>query len=292
MSVRSVPVHKFYLRAAVVAGVVAIVASVSAKASQQSASSGQATLDNAFHAMYDLNFRLATDEVKRFEQARPADPLGPVAAGAAVLFEIFEQHQVLQAEFFTSDDQYAKRKPISPDPQSFDEFTQALNRAEQLGTRALKNNPADRNALFSMTLVYGLRADYAALIERRDFVALRLSGRANEFARRLLALSPDYYDAYVATGIQKYLVGLRSAPVRWILRLGGVKGDVDEGMQELALAADKGHYLAPFARILLAIGYLRKDQRPDALHLLAQLRDEYPHNPLFAEEVARLRDLH
>jgi hypothetical protein len=205
---------------------------------------------------------------------------------------MFEKHQVLQAEFFTSDDGYEKRKPIAPEPQSVSEFVTALNHAEQLGSDALTRAPNDRNALFSMTLVYGLRADYAALIERRDLAALRLSGRANEYARKLLALSPDYYDAYVATGIQKYLVGIRSAPVRWVLRLGGITGDVDAGMRELGLAAEKGHYLAPFARILLAIGYLRKDRRSDALHLLAQLGDEYPHNPLFAEELARLRDPH
>ncbi len=238
--------------------------------------------------MYDLNFTFAKEQVKLFEDAHPVDPLGPVAAGAAVLFDMFQKDRVLQAEFFTSDDQYSKRRPITPNPQAVAEFVSALNRAEQLGNDALNRDPEDRNALFSMTLVHGLRADYAALIERRDLAALRLSGHANEYARRLLALSPNYYDAYVATGIEKYLVGLRSTPVRWALRLGGVKGDVDEGMQELALAANKGHYLAPFARILLAIAYLRKDQRSDAQRLLAQLRDEYPHNPLFVEELARL----
>lgn len=250
------------------------------------------TLDAAFHAMYDLNFLAAKEDVKNFETARPADPLGPVAESAAVLFEMFEKHQVLQAEFFTSDEHYSKRKPVAPQPQALQEFTTALIRAEQLGNEALKRDANDRNALFSMTLVYGLRADYAALIERRDLAALRLSGRANEYARRLLTLSPDYYDAYVATGIQKYLVGLRSAPVRWVLRLGGVSGDVDAGMRELSVAAEKGHYLAPFARILLAIAYLRKERRSDAMLLLSQLRDDYPHNPLFAEEMARLRDPH
>jgi hypothetical protein len=286
----SVPVRRTSMKAALVTGLVVFCTSLSAHASQQDGSPPP-SVDAAFDAMYDLNFPMARQEVKRFEVARPSDPLGPVAAAAAELFDMFEKHQVLQAEFFTSDDRYAKRKPISPDPRSLQDFVTALNRAEELGGDALKRDPADRNALFSMTLVYGLRADYAALIERRDLAALRLSGRATEFAHKLLALSPDYYDAYVATGIQKYLVGVRSAPVRWVLRLGGVTGDVDAGMRELALAADKGHYLAPFARILLAVGYLRKNQRSDAMHLLAQLRDQYPHNPLFAEEVARLRDV-
>jgi tetratricopeptide (TPR) repeat protein len=260
------------------------------KAEQTPHAPAPATLDSAFAAMYDLNFAQANDEIARYEAAHPNDALGPVAEAASLLFSMFEKHRILQAEFFTSDNQYERRKPVTPDGAQVQRFEAALERAEALATRILARDAGNRNALFSMALVHGLRADYAALIERRDFAALRYSGRATEWANKLLALSPDYYDAYVATGIQKYLVGQRSAPVRWVLRIGGVKGDVDGGMRELALAADKGHYLAPFARILLAIAHLRKGERSQAVTLLAQLREQYPHNPLFAEEVARLRD--
>jgi hypothetical protein len=130
-------------------------------------------------------------------------------------------------------------------------------------------------------LVYGLRADYAALVERQDFAALRFSNKGNEWARKLLAVSPQFYDAYVATGIQKYLVGLKPAPVRWMLRLGGIKGNRDEGLEELELAA-------PFARILLAIAYLRKQEQQKSVEILAGLSRQFPHNLLFSEELARL----
>jgi hypothetical protein len=105
----------------------------------------------------------------------------------------------------------------------------------------------------------------------------------------LLSTSPQFYDAYVATGIQKYLVGLRPAPVRWMLRLGGIKGDREEGLHDLELGAERGHYLAPFARIVLAVARLRQHNHEDAVQLLVGLRRQFPHNPLFAEEIARLR---
>ena len=79
-----------------------------------------------------------------------------------------------------------------------------------------------------------------------------------------------------------------AAPVRWILRLGGVSGDKQAGISELQLTADKGHYLAPFARILLAIAYVRDKDKPRARQLLASLREEFPENPLFGREIARL----
>jgi hypothetical protein len=248
-----------------------------------------AMLDRAFHAMYDLDFRAADLELSQFSAGRPDDPLGPAAQAASVLFSIFERHKILQSEFFSSDDHYAKRATVIPQTSVQQQFRQLLERAEQLATRSLAHDPADQNALFSLTLVYGLRADYAALIEHRDLAALHLSDIGNGWARKLLVTSPQAYDAYVAIGIHEYLVGLRPAPVRWMLRLGGIKGDREEGLHDLELGAEKGHYLAPLARILLAIAHLRQHQQEEAIQLLAGLRQQFPHNPLFAEEVARLR---
>jgi len=253
----------------------------------EAAPGGIVALDRAFSAMYNLEFTKADSELAQFIEQHPEDPLGPVARAASVLFSIFDQHRVLQTEFFTSDDHFNKRQRIVPDAVARQRFDTALHRAQQLATQSLARNASDESALFALTLVYGLRADYASVLDHQDLAALRFSKKGNEWARKLLATSPQFYDAYVATGIQKYLVGLKPAPVRWMLRMGGIKGDRDEGLRELELAAAKGHYLAPFARILLAIAYLRKHDQTAAIELLANLRKQFPKNPLFAEELAR-----
>jgi hypothetical protein len=255
------------------------------------AAGDRAALDRAFCAMYDLEFTKADSEITQFTEQHPEDPLGPVVQAASTLFFIFEQNKILQTEFFTPDDRYTKRQRIMPDASTRQHFDSKLRRAEQLSTECLARNASDENALLALTLVYGLRADYAAMLEHQDLAALRFSNKGNEWARKLLAISPESYDAYVATGIQKYLVGLKPAPVRWMLRFKGIKGDRDEGLRELELAAAKGHYLAPFARILLAIAYLRKDEQEAAMELLTGLRQEFPNNPLFAEELARVRQM-
>jgi len=95
----------------------------------------------------------------------------------------------------------------------------------------------------------------------------------------------------VATGFSKYIVGTMAAPVRWLVRLRGVSGDKKAGISELRLTAQRGRYLAPFARILLAIAYVREKDQPRAREMLASLRDEFPKNPLFAREIARLDNL-
>ncbi|HXZ80860.1 MAG TPA: hypothetical protein VEG30_13090 [Terriglobales bacterium] len=250
---------------------------------------GSSALDRAFHAMYDLNFQVADNELANYTTEHPNDPLGPAAQAASTLFSIFDQHKVLQSEFFASDDRYTQRPAILPDPAAVQRFESALDRAEELSKHALSQNSTDENALFTMALVYGLRADYAALVERHDLAALRFADKGSEWARKLLAISPDFCDAYVATGIEKYLVGVRPAPVRWMLRVGGIKGDQKAGLRELELAARRGRYLAPFARILLAIADLRRSKYKEAIELLGDLRQQFPHNPLFADEVARLK---
>jgi hypothetical protein len=258
--------------------------------SSENQQSPAATLDEAFCAMYDLDFRSADSDLARYVTAHPEDPLGTAAQAASVLFSIFAEHKILQSELFVSDDRYKNLSPVRPDGPSVHRFESALTQAEKLALEGLARNRSNKAALFSLALVYGLRADYAALIEHRDLAALRFSSKANEWAGKLLAISPNSYDALVATGIQKYLVGLRPAPVRWMLRVGGIKGDRDEGIRELELASTQGHYLAPFARILLAVAHLRKLERKEAFDILSGLRRQFPNNPLFAEEMARIAE--
>jgi hypothetical protein len=84
-------------------------------------------------------------------------------------------------------------------------------------------------------------------------------------------------------------VGSMSAPLRWLLRLGGVEGDRQAGIADLKTTAHSGRYLAPFARILLAIAYVREKDKARALEILTSLRSQFPGNPLFPEEIGRLQ---
>jgi hypothetical protein len=246
------------------------------------------SLDRGYHSMYNLQFGPAQAEFALWQKQYPHDALGPVSEAAGLLFSELNRLGVLEGQLFEDDSRFEKRKKLKPDPQLRDQFNAALTRGEAVARETIGKNPNDQDALFALTLVSGLRADYTALVEKRNVAALKYTKEANAQAKKLLSIAPHYYDAYLATGISKYIVGSLVAPVRWFARLAGYEGNKDDGIRELQLAADRGRYLGPFARILLCVAYLRNDDQQKARTLLTSLRNDFPQNDLFERELARL----
>ena len=249
-------------------------------------------LDRGFSGLYNLDFDGAQKEFAAWQQQHPDDPVGPVSEAAGLLFSEFNRLGVLEAQFYENDRAFAGRPKLTPDPSLRMHFEAAVGRAETLAHARLAKDPNDRDALFALTLSYGLQADYAALIEKRNMASLRFTKEASVSAQHLLAVCHDCYDALLATGFSKYIIGSMSAPVRWILRLGGVSTDKQGGIADLQTAADHGHYLAPFARILLAIACVREKDKRRAVELLSDLHTEFPRNTLFPREIAHLQASH
>jgi hypothetical protein len=245
-------------------------------------------LDSGFRLLYDLDFARAHQVFSSWEKQHPDDPVGPVSDAAGLLFSEFDRLGVLESQFYTSDQAFYARQKLSPDPALRDHFNAAVDQAESRSQALLAKDPKDHDALFAMTLSSGLKADYAALIDKHNLVSLHYTKEASRWADQLLAVDPGCADAHVATGFSKYIIGSMAMPVRWLLRLGGVSGDKTAGIAELQVTAQHGRYLAPFARILLAIAYVRDKNKPQARSILVSLRDQFPSNPLFAREIARL----
>lgn len=247
-----------------------------------------ASLDAGFRMLYDFDFLCAQQEFSAWETVHPEDPLGPAGEASAYLFSEFNRLGVLEIQLLINDSSYRSKKALSADPVVRAKFDAALQKAETIAQARLANNRDDRDALFAMTLTSGLRADYQALVEKRNMASLRNANQARTWGQKLLAADSDYYDGYLASGSSKYIVGNLAAPIRWLLRMQGISGNKEDGLQELKLTAEHGHYLAPLAKILLAVAYLRDNNVQQAKQLLSTLEVEFPHNPLFPKAIARL----
>jgi tetratricopeptide (TPR) repeat protein len=245
-------------------------------------------LDLGYRRMYSLDFEGAGRAFAAWQRDRPEDPRGPVSEAAGLLFSELYRLGILETQFFVDDGAFVERGSRRPDPGVKIRFDGARKRAEALAHRRLAEDPRDADALFALALASGLEADYLSLVEDRNVAALSPTKHASEWAEKLLRVDPDYADAYLATGLSKYIIGSTPAPIRWVLSIGGFSGDKKEGIRELELTSERGRFLAPFARLLLAVAYLRQGDAARAREMLERLRDEFPENPLYAREVARI----
>lgn len=245
-------------------------------------------IEQGYRQMYNLDFDEAHKTFAQWESEHPADPLGPVSNAAAYLFAEFDRLNILHSEFFVDTSIFHRQPKVTPDPEVRQAFDRELEKSGKLSDGILAGTPDDPAALFAKILTLGLRSDYEGLIERRYFDALKVIKDSRATAEKLLMIQPNYYDAYLAVGLENYLFSLKPAPVRWILQAGGAQTDRDKGVEDLRLTAERGLYLAPYARLLLAVAALRNKDVPRARELLAALAHEFPRNRLYAQELAQL----
>ncbi|ABF42102.1 hypothetical protein Acid345_3101 [Candidatus Koribacter versatilis Ellin345] len=245
-------------------------------------------IEIGYRQMYNLDFATAHKTFATYENAHPDDPLAHVSNAAAYLFGEFDRMHVLEIELFADNSHFEKREKVAPDPATRDAFEHELAVADGISMRRLAKSANDAEALFAQILANGLRGDYEALIEKKNLASLTYMKASRGKAEQLLSLDPHCYDAYLAVGVENYLLGINPAPVRWVLRMTGAQTDKADGIQKLQLTAEKGDYLAPFARLLLAVAAVREKDPVRAKELLSGLAQEFPQNHLYAAQLARI----
>ncbi len=248
-----------------------------------------AGLEDGYRSMYDLDFVAAHRQFASFKQAHPEDPMGPVSNAAAYIFSELERLHILDSELFVDDDRFRLRQHLTADPATKRAFDAELASGRALAKRVLSRLPDDQNALLADVMAHGLEADYLSLIEHHDLTALGVVKEGRAEAIHLLNVHPDCYDAYLAIGVENYLLSLKAAPVRWFLSLSGAQTNKQEGLAKLGLTAQKGYFLKPYARMLLAVAALRDNDPTSAARILEGLVSEFPHNRLYAAELARIK---
>ncbi len=243
-------------------------------------------LDDGYRDMYNLRFADAHGKFQQWIVDHPEDPMGPVSDAAAWLFSEFERLKIIDVQLFANQDRFDSRGRLTPDANVRKSFEERLDQAGHLADTALTRNARDARALYVKTLVSGMRSDYALMIDKKDLAALNYSKEASSFSKQALAINPHMYDAYLASGVENYMLSLKFAPVRWLLNLTGASTSREEGIRLLNLTATQGYYLAPFARMMLAVAALRENHPQVARSILIDLKREFPQNALYDRQLA------
>jgi hypothetical protein len=249
---------------------------------------GAPTIDAAVEQMYNFDFPASHEILNQCIAAHPKDPLPYAFRAAADLFYEMDRLGILESEFLVDDKRIIAKKKLQPDPTVRAQFYKALDDTASRAEAVLAANPNDRAALFSMCISQGVATDYMALVEKRQLSSLSPAKRSNSYAQRLLRLDPKYYDAYLTTGFSEYIIGSLPFIVRWFVHFDNVTGSKERGVENVRLVAREGHYFKPFAKILLGIAALREKRPQEARDLLSDLARDYPNNPLFRKELAKV----
>ena len=263
---------------------------VLALASSSAAANGlqESELYAGWLKMYDLKFDEAHSAFQAWKQSHPDDSLGPASNAAAYLFSELARLGALESELLVDDSRFKDRAKLRPDPAKKALFVQEIAQADRLADAALQRSGVDSNALFVKSMTLGLRADNAGLIEKQSFAALSYTKQSRVYAERLILAKPDAADAYLGPGLENYLLSLKPAPLRVLLRVTGSNVDRERGVQEIRETALHGHYLEPFAKLLLAVAALRDNNPVRARELLGELHTRFPDNELYRREMDRI----
>jgi hypothetical protein len=247
-----------------------------------------AVLEAGFRQLYELNFQGAREQFLSYQKMKPGDPMGKAAEAASYLYEEFNAKGVFTSEFFLNDNKLLNGVDGKPSANRNDAFLETNHEAREMAKQWLESRPDDPHGLLVLTLTDGMESDYDGIIEKKQLAALSMMRQAEHEANTLLAIDPNEQDAYVALGASNYIIGCMPGVKRAFLWFGGVHGDRAKGMAEMQMAADHGHYLQPFAKILLALACEREHQMDRAHKLLTELAAEFPANPLYAHEIQLL----
>ncbi len=244
-------------------------------------------LASGFQSLYVQKFTEAREKFSGWETKHPDEPFGQVAVAASYLFEELYRQGVLSSDFFLNEKKFLSGIDGKPDPARMKSFQEAIQLARKLARHRLEKDARDPEGLFALALSAGMESNAELILKKEHLEALKRLKEASAHAKELLAQQPDANDAYVALGTANYIIGSLSGGKRFLLRFGGIHGDKKLGMEQLGNTIEKGRYLQPYAKILLALAARREKQNPLAQKLFHELSEEFPESTLYATEYAK-----
>jgi hypothetical protein len=238
-----------------------------------------------FGALYNLDYAGAQARFREMAKAFPDHPAGPQFLAAALWLRTLNESRRLQASLYNTEGFY-KEKDDKADPKAVAEFRELTRQAKALCEARLERNANDAEALYYLGAVEGLKAAWAAMVERSFMSALGNGSDSVKRHRQVVKLDPNFHDAKITIGMYDYVVGGLPLPVKIVAAVGGYRGSKKRGLATLEQVAREGVWAREDARVLLIALMKREGRFRDAHRYAAELASAYPRNYLFKMEAA------
>jgi tetratricopeptide (TPR) repeat protein len=242
---------------------------------------------------YNLNFDAALKIQEQVAQQHPNDPMASNYLLTTLIFRELYNQDLLDTTYYAHNSFLTAKRQIDVNPANRARIESLTAKVLQLTTAQLAADPTgtdpnDANAYFARGYAKGMHAVFITLVDHSFAPAARQGYSARNDSEAALKLDPQYADAWMAVGIQRFAVASLPGWLRFIVGVMGVGGNRAQGLADLHKSADQGTVTPIESRTILSL-FLRHDARyPDALAVEHDLVSQYPHNYIFCLEVANL----
>lgn len=255
---------------------------------RQASNTLPSTLRAAADHLRNLEYDAARQLFRDWLRQHPEDLYAWNYLATATLHGEMLRRGVLESKFYGQGGEAFKPSKVPVTPEFQKELLSVLEHSQTITDQRLAKDTQDKEAMYWAGVAHGTRATYYFSLRREFKNALREADAAQKHHKDLLALDPNYIDAYLVVGVNNYVVG--TLPWHWKLlaKLTGRRGDKEEGLRQLKRVTEEGHYAREDAKLLLAVLCERETIYPTALALFQELARSYPRNYLMPGEVASL----
>ena len=242
---------------------------------------------------YNLNFDAALKIQEQVAQQHPNDPMASNYLLTTLIFRELYNQDLLDTTYYAHNSFLTAKRQIDVNPANrarIESLTAKVLQltSDQLAADPTGTDPNDANAYFARGYAKGMHAVFITLVDHSFAPAARQGYSARNDSEAALKLDPQYADAWMAIGIQKFAVASLPGWLRFIVGVMGVGGNRAQGLADLRKSAEQGTVTPIESRTILSL-FLRHDARyPDALAVEHDLVSQYPHNYIFCLEVANL----
>ncbi len=245
-------------------------------------------VQEGFEHFYNLEYDEAIDVFRKLIARHPEEPGGYNHLAQAILYREMLRAGALETELVSGNNPFLRRAKMNPSRADQKEFDDSIRRSMELSEARLEEDPHDIQALYTLGVAHGLRANYNFLVRKAWRDSLRDATTARKLHKKVTDLDPDFVDARLVQGVHEYVVG--SLPWGWRMLgfLVGHRGSKDEGIRILRKVAEEGRMNNLDAKVLLSAIYRREKKPQLAIPLVEELIRRFPRNYLLYFELAQM----
>jgi hypothetical protein len=241
-----------------------------------------------FQHFYDLDFDGSMQRFEAVERAHPQDPMAKDYLLLDTVFRELYKQDLLDTTYYAHEHFLSSGHKADISDEVRKRIDYLADAAISLADARIKANNNDKDAYFARGYARGLHAAWITLAFHSYAGAAHQGLQSRNDCEEVLKRDPNYPDAKMAIGIQKFAVATLPRFVQILVGIGGVGGNKEEGLSLLRESAAHGTVTKVQSQTALSL-FLRHDRRYNEAYAVAQgLAKEYPHDFLFRLEEANL----